>query len=352
VSDGGAPSGRSETPRGADAGGFAGVLSLVRAVLPETLIDGNGWERLAARVCGLPSPAADAAFGFEVRLAEQEASADLLLTVARDSRIADALVRKGASGDPGAASLARVLSEVARPGSPLAPAVDLVALEYDIVGVAGSPAPGVFLRSAAAEGYLDPGLLTAATAMAAGWAEDASERNAVARIAAALPPGGAIRWVGAFPDRRTRAVRLLVRGLGDGSAAFLDRIGRSDAAAAIDEAVSAFRACGLDNHVIALDVAQGRVLPSLGLELSRPGRIGSGWGAAFDMMVDKRWSLPEKAAALRRARRSESIFSSSGVSELHCSVHHIKLAFGNGAVTAKGYIACVLSPFPARERNS
>ena len=229
-----------------------------------------------------------------------------------------------------------------------------MALEYDVVGVEGSPAPGVFLRSAADGGYTDPGFLPAAVAAAAGWNEEAPERRGVARVLAALPPRAAVRWAGAFPDREMRAVCLLVRGLVGGGAAFLDRIGRPGDTSAIDEIVSAFHEKGVDNHVLALDATEEGVLPGLGLELSRPGRTHSGWGMTLDMMARKRWCLPEKATALARATRSERIFSRAGVSELQCGIHHVKLAFraggesglavGDGAAAAKGYVACVLKP--------
>ena len=333
---------------------FADILLLTRSVLPEALIDDRGWQRLVSRAGRLPPSAADAMFGFECRLDDREASADLLLSVPRDARFADALVREADSGGSAAASLGRFLCELRQPDSPFAAAVDHAALEYDVVGVEDSPAPGVFLRSAAAGGHTDPGLLSAAIALAAGWNEEPSERNGVARVLAALPSGAAIRWAGAFPARETRAVRLLIRALGGGSAALLERIGWTGDATAIDTIVSEFRACGVDNHVLALDVVEGHVSPRLGLELSRPGQAGGGWREALDMMVHKLRCLPEKAAALGLATRSERIYSRSGAFDLHCGIHHVKLAFppggqdglafGDGTAVAKGYIACALQP--------
>jgi len=337
-------------------GSFADILPLTRSVLPEALIDERGWQALVSRTGGLPSSAADAMFGFECRLDDREASADLLLSLPRDGPFADALVREGASsGDPAAASLASFLSELRQPNSPFAAAVDSAALEYDVAGVEGFPAPGVFLRSTA--GHRDPGLLSAALALAAGWNEEPRERRGVARVLAALPPGAAIRWAGAFPARATRAVRLLIRALGDGTTAFLNRLGWTGDATAVDRIVSEFRACGTDNHVLALDVVKGRISPRLGLELSRPGQAGSGWRETLAMMVREHRCLPEKAAALGLATRGERIYSRSGAFDLHCGLHHIKLApppgkaegmngpaFGGATTVAKGYIACVLRP--------
>ena len=285
-------------------------------------------------------------FGFECRLDRREASADLLLSVPRDAPFTAALIRAGAAAGPRTASLARLLSALREAGSPFAPVVDLVALEYDVAGVEHDPAPGVFLRSTAESGYADPYLPTAASALAAGWNEDPCERNGVARVLAALPPGAAVRWAGAFPDRR-RAVRLLIRALGDGVAAFLTRIGWPGDVTAVEEILAPLRACGLDNHVLALDVMDGRVAPRAGLELSPTRRSSGGWQQALETMAREGWCRPEKAAALGGVTRSERIFSQAGVSELHCGIHHVKLAVARGgaATGAKAYVACVLRPF-------
>lgn len=143
-------------------------------------------------------------------------------------------------------------------------------------------------------------------------------------------------------------MRLLVRALGDRTAAFLARIGWTGDAAAIDRIRAPMRAAGVDNHVLALDVAAGCVSPRLGLELSRPGRTAGAWRPALRMMAHRGWCLPEQAAALGRAIRSERIFSPAGVSELHCGINHVKLAVrdrgGEHRGSAKGYVGCVLRP--------
>lgn len=342
-----------ESAQAGDAASLADILILVRSVLPDALIDDRGWDRLLARAEGLPPTAVDAMFGFECRLGQDEAQTDLLLSVPPNSPFARWLARGGGAGGTKSAGLARFLREVRRQGSPLAAAVGLVALEYDMAGAENVSAPGVFLRSVAESGHEDAGALTEAISLAAGWSESSAERNGVARCLAALPRGAAIRWAGGFPDRDRRAVRLLIRGLGDGSSGFLSRIGWGGDASAVDGVISAFRSCGVDNHVLALDIADGRVSPGIGLELSRPGPAGGDWKKALDMMVDERWCLPQRAAALGRATRSERIFSRAGVSELHCGIHHVKITLpisGSGAadraLAAKAYIACFLGPLP------
>ena len=342
-----------ESAQAGDAASLAAILILVRSVLPDALIDDRGWERLLAWAERLPPTAADAMFGFECRLGQEEAPVDLLLSVPQNSPFARWLARGGGTGGTKSAGLARFLHEMRRQGSPLAAAVDLVALEYDMAGVENVSAPGVFLRSVAEKGHEDAGVLTGAISLAAGWSVSLTERNGVARCLAALPRGAAIRWAGGFPDRNRRAVRLLIRGLGEGSAGFLSRVGWVGDGSAVDRVISAFRSCGVDNHVLALDIADGRVSPGIGLELSRSKPAGGDWKKTLDMMVDERWCLPQRAAALARATRSERIFSRAGVSELHCGIHHVKIALpisGSGAadraLAAKAYIACFLDPLP------
>ena len=342
-----------ESAQAGDAASLADILIPVRSVLPDALIDDRGWDRLLARAGRLPPSAADAMFGFECRLGQEEAQADLLLSVPPNSPFARWLARGGGAGRTKPAGLARFLHEMRRQGSPLAAAVDLVALEYDMAGVENDSAPGVFIRSVAESGHEDAGVLTGAIALAAGWSETLTERSGVARILTALPRGAAIRWAGGFPDRSRRAVRLLIRGLGEGSAGFLSRIGWGGDASAVDRVISVFRSCGVDNHVLALDIAEGRVSPGIGLELSRPEPAGGDWNKALDMMVHERWCQPQRAAALGRVTLSERIFSRDGVSELHCGIHHLKIALpisGSGAadraLAAKAYIACVLRRLP------
>ena len=333
----------------ADAGSFADLLQAVRPVLPEALLDDRGWERLIARAGRISPSAVAASFGFEFRLDEREAAADLLVTVPRGGPFADALVREGVSGGGGAAApLARFLADWKQADSSLAGAVDLAALEYDIVGKEDCPAPGVFLRSAAENGYADSGVLADAVALAAGWSEDPSERSGIARVFGALPAGASIRWAGAFPDR-ARAVRLLVRASGGDFGAFLADIGWKGDTAAIEMVLSESRPSGADSHVFALDIAEGRVLPGLGLELSQPEQANDGLRKTLDMMARKGWCLPAKAAALGglAGARAERIFSRSGVFDLVYGINHVKIALPaaqHGPSAPKGYVVCSLSP--------
>ena len=332
----------------ADAESFADLLQAVRPVLPEALLDDRGWERLIARAGRISPSAVGASFGFEFRLDEREAAADLLVTVPRGGPFADALVREGGSGGEGAAaSLARFLTDWKKADSSLAGAVDLAALEYDIIGKEVFTAPGVFLRSAAENGYADSGVLADAVALAAGWSEDPSDRSGLARVFDALPAGASIRWAGAFPDR-ARAVRLLVRASGGGVGAFLAGVGWKGDTTAIEMILSEFRPSGVDNHVFAFDLAEGRVLPGLGIELSQPEQANDGLRKTLDMMVCKGWCLPEKAAALGGlvGACTERIFSRSGIFDLVYGINHVKIALPaveHGPTTPKGYVVCSLN---------
>ena len=218
------PSGQGKMSFERVVASFADVVRLVRRVLPDGLIDDRGWKRLAVRAERLPSTAADAMFGFECRLDDPEESADLLLSVPCGAPFAEALVHDDRIANPKEEALARFLSELQQPGSRLGAAVDLVALEYDVAGMNDFPAPGVFFRSIAKTGFTDPGLLAFAAALAAGWSDDMFEPRRIERIFNALPRGAAVRWSGVFPDRKERAVRLLIRALKNSCASFLSRM--------------------------------------------------------------------------------------------------------------------------------
>ena len=249
------PSLWSESPQAEGTESLADILLLVRTLLPDALIDDRGWDRLLARTERLPPSAADAMFGFECRLDHAEASADLLLSVRPDTPFGGWLFHSAALGGPKTASLARLLCEMRRQGSPMGAAIDLVALEYDMTDADELTVPGVFLRSAAESGHADAGVLTGAIALAAGWSEKMTERNGVTRILAALPP-----------ERRRFVGRAGFRLETGGRCGFWFGVSETAAqrscpgsawsgdASVVEWVVSAFRACGVDNHVLAQSI--------------------------------------------------------------------------------------------------
>ena len=241
--------GSPTSPRAAtvDAETFRHILLRLRGLIPLALLDGPAWDRLLDRTGDLPINAARF-FGFEFRL-----------------------------GDPipaAAASLARYLTElqVGRSGD----SVDL-ALEYDIAAVprGQSPAPGVFLKllpPAEAGDAMRLGTFTAALADAVGWLGGAGERSVVERVFNALPPGGRVSFLGGFPGRAVRAVRVMVEGLEEANVrSFLQRLDWRGPVNAVPELLSELRDVVFPNDFqLAIDVIAEGVLPRLGLEVKCP----------------------------------------------------------------------------------
>ncbi len=342
----------SESIEDGDMATFADVLRLARSSIPKTLIGEHGWARMIARASRIPLSAADTVFGIESRLDGLKVAGDLSVMAVPNSHLADALVHEGSPKCPRAAQLARFLSELKKNkrASPFATKINSVILEYDIAEVEGFPAPGVFLCSADEAGYADSATPISALAAATGWEGLTTELKGIDKVLGSLPPGAAVRWVGAFPDRIQRALRIAVRGLGNRSSAFLSRVGWPGNAALIDGIVSAFHDCGINNHVLALNQVNGNITPGIGLELSRIGSPKGDWKSVLDMMAGRNWCLRDKASALSQVTGSERIFTRSDVWELHCGIHHVKLAVSGCddrapvRWIAKGYIGCVLRP--------
>ncbi len=168
-----------------------GFLSAIQPEIPTALLSGSGMERVSRCASKLPLAAAIYSFGFELRLDEAEPAADLAVAVFPGSSVAAHFRRlgeKGMADCPQAAVLARILAELESPNSFLAGAVGCPMLEYDLIDGGPDRPPGLFLPAADRGGYCNPGVMTAAVAMAAGLEEDANERRAVERIFTALPP--------------------------------------------------------------------------------------------------------------------------------------------------------------------
>ena len=223
---------------------FADVLRGLRPLFPSSLIDGEGWLRLLARVAELPAAAA-AFFGFEFRLGDPDPSADVCVPLTSDVAAAAALefpvalrfvreARSGAPLQPSRAALARCISEFGRADSVLASWAQGVLLEYDIAALPGGirGTPGIFFALRKEPGGSGRDVQNAARrdiartlANACGWSADPAEQREVERVFDALPSGARINQAGAMPDRAGRAIRLVAQGIDETEApAFLARL--------------------------------------------------------------------------------------------------------------------------------
>ena len=152
----------------------------------------------------------------------------------------------------------------------------------------------------------------AALAGAVGWTDDGEVRRSVARMLAALPPGGRVAHVGALPGRAPRAVRLVVQGIGhDEIAGVLERLGWRGSICAVTEILTDLGEV-LPRFRLAVDVAAARgCCPGsawIGLELYHAGEWGNepdSWLVTRDGATGARsWSgWRTVAGAWRRRRR-------------------------------------------------
>ena len=170
----------------------------------------------------LPDAGLGMPLGCEFRLGEEAPAADLFVVVGPGSPLARHFIHRGETAHPGseAAALARYLVEIGQADSALRGCIAGTMLEYDLAETPADrrPEPGVFLKVRLVE-EPEPHdrpqpLPVAALAEAVGWTDDGEARRSVARVLAALPPGGRVAHVGALPGRAPRAVRLVIQGIG------------------------------------------------------------------------------------------------------------------------------------------
>ena len=341
-------------PRAVDgeAATFRQVLLRLRYLIPRSLLDSPAWDRLLDRTADLPVEGARF-FGFEFRLGDPVPAADFIVRVQPRSSLAEHYIRRGEAAAPSSAeaSFARCLTElpVDRAGN----LIDL-ALEYDIAEVPSGqhPAPGVFMKLLPPAGAGDVmwlGTVTAALADAAGWLGDAGERRAVERVFNALPPGGRICFLGAFPGRGVRAVRIMVDDLEEPDVrSFLQRLDWQGPVNAVPEILADLQDVVFPNDFqLAIDVVAAGVLPRLGLEVKCPfPEDGAAWTKTtrrdwiplVTRLAERGWCLPEKAHGLL-AYPGQEIFTdrTGGFYLAYKGISHIKLSIGEGDISAKAY---------------
>ena len=352
-------------PCAVEAETFHHILLRLRGLIPLALLNGPAWDRLLDRTGDLPINAARF-FGFEFRLGDPIPAADFIVQIPPKSPLAEHYIRQGKAAEPSsaAASFSRYLTELQVGDS--GDSVDL-ALEYDIAEVSHGqhPAPGVFLKllpGAEAGDVVRLGTGTAGLAAAVGWTGDAGERRAVERVFNALPPGGRVGFLGAFPGRGVRAVRVMVEGIEEPNVrSFLQRLDWRGPVNAVPELLADLRDVVFPNDFqLAIDVLAEGVLPRLGLEVKCPftnDRVGGTWTKTtrrdwlplVTRLAEQGWCRPEKAQGLLAYPGQEIFAARTGEFYLaYKGISHIKLSIGEGDISAKAYTGLSFGRYKSR----
>ncbi len=360
---------------------FAAQLAAVAPGVPSSLVSADRLADIAGVARMLPGILAFNTFGFECRLSDAQARADLLVQ-ATAAYGRDVLAGTGPAALPGVLRADPVWRRVrALAGqwqdrsAGLGDCVDNLWLEFDVDGpLPGVPIPSVFLglrvvdRDASETvtvvrtmaGTLDRGR-SAGGGLSAG---------AVARLTCclrALQAGEYLLHVGMMTARGLGAVRLCVRLRSmERTAEFLREIGWADDGGASrayrDLAAALDLARGVDYIWLDLDVGE-TVRPSLGLELYVHGhaqpRQDPRWATLLDEFVKRGLCTPAKRDGLlaypghsreggpgvrwpETLRRSSRLMDGRAVSTFVRRLHHIKVVCSPGRrLEAKAYLAAV-----------
>ena len=310
----------------------------------------------------LPDAGLATPLGCEFRLGEETPAADLFVVVGPGSPLARHFIHRGEAAHPGseAAALARYLVRIGQADSALRGCIAGTMLEYDLAETPAGrrPEPGVFLKVRLAE---EPGphdrprpLPIAALADAVGWTDDGEARRSVARVLAALPPGGRVAHVGALPGRAPRAVRLVIQEIGrDEIGGVLERLGRRGAIRPATEILADLGEV-LPRFRLSVDMAAAGLLPRLGLELYHAGSWSgeldgwlvtgrSDWRPVVERLARRGWCLAAKARGLTEWCALDRIYDRRGVFLVYKGLNHVKLTVTDAGVDAKAYAGMTCS---------
>ena len=346
------------TPSSSD--GIGELFGFVRRFVPETLLDGAGWEQLLDRIGNWPGSAImSSVAGFEFRLWEAEPSADFIPSVWTSSALVDFFVERGRVAPAGSrpAALGAFLSRMSGDGWPSSGL-----LEYDLVGVPSGerPDPGLFVNVGPYPqhaGMPPPGEVVGLLADALCLPRDEDERTAVERVCEALPPGAFAKSLGAMPSRERRAVRIQVDGISAGGVpGFLSRIDWAGPIQLVDDTLADMLAVAT-RFSLALDVAPHGPLPHIGLEMSPftqglgafdewIGSVRGDWRPLIEHLVARDLCLPSKGEALLEFCGTDWLWGTDGAPALkvYRTIVGPKVIVSGAGVQAKAYVGMVQFP--------
>lgn len=321
---------------------FGAILEALSGSVSPALIDAAGWRNLRDAVGGLPvSPGAG--FGFELRLGEVKASADIFVMLPQSGALAEHYIRHGEwEGDFGA-GLAAMGKGVAWSR--------LLAVEYDAVG---GP-PGLFVKIGSDSAGTSDTVAEWLTGVV-GWRLENRERRVLARTFDRMSAAGiAVEYLGIMPGRPMRAYRIISRSMEPaGALPVLENLGWNGPTGAVAAFLSRFDGAFRALRISFAVNAEG-ILPRVGLEFfqGRAGALthpGAGpWAPFLSRLCEEGLCLPEKLDGLMAWPGRELVFCGRKTFGLMTSVAHVKVSFearhGETNVEAKAYPAAGYRPF-------
>ncbi len=321
---------------------FGAILDALSGAVSPALIDAVGWHRLHETVRGLPVEPG-AGFGFELRLGETAANADIFVMLPRTGALAEHYMRHGEwEGEFGTGPAA--IGDGAS-------GFGLLAVEYDAAGGPHGTPPGLFVKIRTGTDAMD----TVAEWLAGvvGWR---LERRVLGRTFDRMSAdGAAVEYLGIMPGRPTRAYRVISRSMEPARVLpVLEDLGWNGPADAVADFLSRFE--GMFHALrISFDVTAQAILPRVGLELfqGKTGTLthsGAGpWGAFLARLCERGLCLPEKMDGLMAWPGRELVFCGGKTFGLLTSLAHVKVSFeardGENAIEAKAYPAAGYLPF-------
>jgi hypothetical protein len=339
-------------------GSLCAVLDHVRAALPASLVDAEGYARIAAVAAALPADVTTF-WGLECRLGATEAAADILFETRNRSRGQQLLAGRlpsqlDALRQPGSVweSVQRFADAWAAPESPLARTIRNLWLEFDTAG-AWSPAragealrrPSVFCGPVPDIARDSRPILDALSLFghAAGdvWNLDA--------FMSVLPDGARVFQAGLMLSRPTTDLRVCVNKLPpDALAAWLPRTGWRGNAAALRDLFSVLAPL-TQTMAVGVDLTADGPADDIGLECYQDWLVDDAqqWVPLLDMLEAWQLCRPSKRQGLldfpgitqlpdQDRRRDDGVIYLN----LFRKIHHLKLRIAAGRVTeAKAYLA-------------
>ncbi len=348
---------------------MAELLGNFRPQIPAGLVGERELGVICDRLGNLPATFAAFPFGFELPLNDSRPVADLGLSLAGGTLVADFFQQqaKPAGADADSRHIKNLLAETDHESSRLREIVGRkLMLEYDVASAANGEheVPGIFMRpyerpmiAGCRESAEDAGTVVEALVSAVDWKPDLAERRNVESVFLALQDATRLESIGAFPARE-RLIRLAVMKFRSFTQIldFLERIGWPGDRSALANSLSRFDAIGgFQSLGVHLDVDRNGVGPDLGLSFYNNHRLADDprywlddpddWDAFLEALTKTGVALPEKLTALADwPAEPTPIFGRAGPYMLLRGIHHIKVVVSEGRLTkGKAYVFMLLN---------